>query len=182
MRTFLLLFIIGAFFLSAQPAPHTRIDLREISPSGGSASQVPVLSGSPLAWHPATVSGLAGITALTGDVTGTGPGSTAATLATVNSGPGTCGDVTHVCQVTVNGKGLTTSTSAISIGPVAATFSAAATTGTLTHNFSSITHVVQCVDAGGFQVFPSSVTLGSNADTIGFVGGLTASTVCVAAR
>jgi hypothetical protein len=57
----------------------------------------------------------AAITALTGDVTATGPGSAAATLATVNSSPGTCGDSTHVCQIITNGKGLTTSQTAISI-------------------------------------------------------------------
>src|SRR5205085_5935162 len=38
---------------------------------------------------------------LSGDV-GTS-GGTATTLATVNSGPGTCGDSTHVCVVTTNG-------------------------------------------------------------------------------
>lgn len=56
------------------------------------------------------------LTALTGDVTASGPGSSAGTLATVNSGPGNCGDATHVCQVTTNGKGLTTAQSAVSIG------------------------------------------------------------------
>lgn len=55
------------------------------------------------------------ITALTGDVTATGPGSAVATLATVNSSPGTCGDATHVCQVTVNAKGLTTTMTPVSI-------------------------------------------------------------------
>jgi hypothetical protein len=55
------------------------------------------------------------ITALTGDVTATGPGSAAATLATVNSSPGTCGDATHVCQITTNGKGLTTGQTAVAI-------------------------------------------------------------------
>lgn len=47
------------------------------------------------------------ITALTGDVTATGPGSAATTLATVNSSPGTYTFAT----VTVNGKGLVTSAS-----------------------------------------------------------------------
>lgn len=56
-----------------------------------------------------------GITALTGDVSASGSGSVVATLATVNSGPGTCGDATHVCQVTTNGKGLTTAQSAVPI-------------------------------------------------------------------
>lgn len=37
------------------------------------------------------------------------------TLATVNAGSGTCGDSTHVCQVTTNAKGLVTSQSAVAI-------------------------------------------------------------------
>lgn len=59
-----------------------------------------------------------GINALTGDVTaGPGSGSQAATLATVNSGPGTCGDSTHVCALTTNGKGLVTNQTAVSVVP-----------------------------------------------------------------
>lgn len=61
------------------------------------------------------MAGPAAITALTGDVTATGPGSVAATLATVNSGPGACGDSTHVCQVTTNAKGLVTAQTPVSI-------------------------------------------------------------------
>lgn len=45
-----------------------------------------------------------GITALTGDVSATGPGSAVATLATVNSAPGTVDNA----KVTVNAKGLVT--------------------------------------------------------------------------
>ena len=60
-------------------------------------------------------SGGSAITALTGDGTATGPGSSSFILATVNSGPGTCGDGTHVCQVTTNGKGLVTGQSAVLI-------------------------------------------------------------------
>lgn len=48
------------------------------------------------------------VTSLTGDVTGSGPGATAATLATVNSNVGTFGSVNTVSQVTVNAKGLIT--------------------------------------------------------------------------
>ncbi len=58
------------------------------------------------------------ITALTGDVTASGTGSVAATLATVNSGPGACGDATHVCAVTTNGKGLTTAQTATAISGI----------------------------------------------------------------
>lgn len=55
------------------------------------------------------------ITSLTGDVTASGPGAAAATLATVNSNVGSCGDATHVCQVTLNAKGLTTTATAVAI-------------------------------------------------------------------
>lgn len=50
----------------------------------------------------------AGITALTGDVTATGPGSVAATLATVNANTGSFGSSTSIPNFTVNGKGLIT--------------------------------------------------------------------------
>lgn len=52
-----------------------------------------------------------GITALTGDVTATGPGSVAATLATVNSNVGTFGSASAIPGITVNGKGLITAVS-----------------------------------------------------------------------
>lgn len=55
------------------------------------------------------------ITALTGDGTASGPGSAALTLKTVNSGPGACGDATHVCAITTNGKGLTTAQTSTAI-------------------------------------------------------------------
>lgn len=51
------------------------------------------------------------ITALTGDVTATGPGSVAATLATVNSNVGSFGSSTAIPSFTVNGKGLITAAS-----------------------------------------------------------------------
>lgn len=55
------------------------------------------------------------ITALTGDVTATGPGSAAATLATVNASPGTTGSASSTSQLTTNAKGLVTSNTSISI-------------------------------------------------------------------
>ena len=70
-----------------------------------------------------TSGGGGGITALTGDGTASGTGSVVFTLATVNSGPGTCGDATHVCQITTNGKGLETSQTAVAISASSYTFS-----------------------------------------------------------
>lgn len=55
------------------------------------------------------------ITALTGDVTATGPGSVASTLATVNSNVGSFGSATEVATFTVNAKGLTTAAANTSI-------------------------------------------------------------------
>lgn len=55
------------------------------------------------------------ITALTGDVTATGPGSVAATLATVNGNVGSFGTATQVGSFTVNAKGLITAASNTSI-------------------------------------------------------------------
>jgi hypothetical protein len=52
---------------------------------------------------------------LTGDVTGSGTGSFATTLATVNAGVGTFGDSTHTVTITVNGKGLITAAAATAI-------------------------------------------------------------------
>jgi hypothetical protein len=60
--------------------------------------------------------GGSGITQLTGDVTaGPGSGSQPATLATVNSNVGACGDSTHVGQVTLDAKGRATGCTAVSI-------------------------------------------------------------------
>lgn len=55
----------------------------------------------------ASSGGGSGITALTGDVTATGPGSAVATLATVAT-PGTYGDAAHYPIVTVDAKGRVT--------------------------------------------------------------------------
>lgn len=58
------------------------------------------------------------ITALSGDGTATGPGSSALTLATVNAGPGSVGSSTAIPVLTTNGKGLVTAQStAVVIAP-----------------------------------------------------------------
>jgi hypothetical protein len=76
---------------------------------------------------------------LSGD--GTTSGSTALTLATVNSGPGTTGDASHVAQITTNGKGLVTSQSSVAIaiasGAVSGLAASATTDTTNASNISS---------------------------------------------
>jgi hypothetical protein len=52
---------------------------------------------------------------LTGDVTGSGTASFAATLATVNANTGTFGGAATVAQISVNGKGLITGVTAVGI-------------------------------------------------------------------
>lgn len=55
------------------------------------------------------------LTALTGDGTASGPGSSALTLATVNASPSTSGSASHSTVMTVNGKGLVTANTDVSI-------------------------------------------------------------------
>ena len=63
------------------------------------------------------------ITALTGDVTASGPGSSAATLATVNSNVGSFGSSTSIPSFTVNAKGLITAASGNAVVAPAGTLS-----------------------------------------------------------
>jgi hypothetical protein len=112
------------------------------------------------------------ISNLSGDVTTSG--SVATTLATVNSGPGTCGDATHVCQVTTNGKGLTTSQSPIAITGGSGTVTNVAvsaplgggpitTTGTLT----CTTCAVNLVNSVAFSATPTfNLALGDQTITL----------------
>ncbi len=75
-----------------------------------------IFNTSSVAWIPVATPGAAiAIDALIGDATATGPGSVPLTLATVNASPGTFGDASHVASIDVNGKGLTTAASSISI-------------------------------------------------------------------
>jgi hypothetical protein len=116
------------------------------------------------------------ITQLTGDVAaGPGPGSVASTLATVNTTPGACGDATHVCRVTTNGKGLVTAQSAVTVsgggGAALITQLLDFAPGTITA--TSIPFGAACnsttpcyVNMGGTQfAFPTGTTLNLTAGT-----------------
>lgn len=80
------------------------------------------------------------ITALTGDVTATGPGSVAATLATVLGTPGTYGSAVAVPVITINGKGLITNVSTAGVATAAAGLLTGATLAANVVN-SSLTQV-----------------------------------------
>lgn len=99
---------------------------------------------------------------LTGDVTGSGTGSFAATLATVNSNVGTFGNATTVPVVTVNGKGLVTAVSNITIsagGTGNVTASGTPTSGQMAQ-FSSATNIVGLgVTGTGNAVLATNATL-----------------------
>lgn len=75
-------------------------------------------ASSPTFWQPSSAAaGVGTITALTGDVSASGTGSVVATLATVNSNPGTWGSATQAPVIVLNGKGLATGASNITITP-----------------------------------------------------------------
>lgn len=95
--------------LTALASPNTTLDLLLIwdHTAGTFKSATPA----------ALSTAVGGITALTGDLTATGPGSVTATLATVNSNVGTFGSATAVGQFTVNGKGLITAAGNVTVTP-----------------------------------------------------------------
>lgn len=125
--------------------------------------------------------------ALTGDIT-TSAGGVATTLATVNGSPGVCGDATHVCQVTSNGKGLITAQSAIVIsgggGGSAAGYKATFASVTGDQTVLRTTHGIDNVaDVECYQTAVGSVEIGWRAgsatdDVIVQVGGGTFSGYC----
>ena len=90
------------------------------APAGNYFYQVVDTIGNLIGTYPISLGGSgtstsAGITALTGDVVASGMGSAAATLAVVNTSPGTCGDATHVGQATTDAKGRTISCTPVAI-------------------------------------------------------------------
>lgn len=97
------------------------------------------------------------ITALTGDVTASGPNSVAATLATVNASPGTYTNAT----LTVNGKGLVTSASSGSASAASSTLLGDNNTFSGSDKFSSV------LTASGGELTVGSSTEVGNATTTG---------------
>lgn len=91
--------------------------LNALLPSqSGQSGKVLSTNGANASW----ASDVSGITQLTGDGTaGPGSGSQVFTLSTVNSNVGTFGSATQAPQLTVNGKGLITAVSSVTITPAA---------------------------------------------------------------
>jgi hypothetical protein len=116
---------------------------------------------------------------ITGDLTWTSPGfngsgnvTAAGTLATVNSSPGACGDATHVCAVTTNGKGLVTAQAATPITfPTGLPTISSSTAGALASNNGSTPTWAQRASVI-FQGSTGSIsTLGSTNATVTRSGG-----------
>lgn len=116
--------------------------------------------------------------AFTGDVTSP-VGSTALTLATVNSNVGTFGDSSHVAQVTVNAKGLVTAASDVLITPAAigavATSALGANNGvaTLDNNGKLTTSQIPDALVGALQyqgIWNASTNSPTLADGVGTTG------------
>lgn len=97
--------------------------------NGSNLAQARTMSGDCTLTNTGVITCIAGsaITSLSGDVTGTGPGATVATLATVNANVGSFGSATAVGTFTVNAKGLITAASNTNISVNLATM----VTGTL---------------------------------------------------
>jgi hypothetical protein len=131
---------------------------------------------------------------LSGDVTTSG--SSVTTLATINTSPGSCGDATHVCQVTTNGKGLVTGQAAIAITAGGTNYQTVDANGAAimqrpTLNLISGTNTtVNCVDnsgqtrtdctisasagAGGYSIIESNATPLTQRSTLNFSSEFTA--------
>ena len=95
---------------------------------------------------------------LTGDATGTGTGSFATTLATVNANVGSFGSATQAVAVTVNAKGLVTAASAVTITPAVGSITGLGT-GVATALAVNVGTAGAPVVNGGALGTPSSGTL-----------------------
>ena len=113
------------------------------------------------------------ITDLNGDGFATGPGNAAFTLATTNSNVGTFGSSSQVGRFTVNGKGLITSASAVTITPAA--IGAPAGSGNSTGTNTGDQTITLTGEATGTGTGSFPVTLTNSAVTgkalTGFISG-----------
>jgi hypothetical protein len=114
------------------------------TPIGSGTSQYSLFIGPGSVLAQEATLGASRFGALLGDVTSPGASYTT-TLATVNSGPGSCGDSTHVCVVTTNGKGLVTTQNSVAITSPGS--------GTVTNMDGALVNGQLIIGQGGSDVF-----------------------------
>lgn len=138
------------------------------------------------------------ITALTGDISASGPGSAATTLATVNSNTGSFGGATSIPTFTVNGKGLITAASAVTpsipVGDITGTLpvsnggTGAATfgqgwlespggTNIFISSTSPTVNYITSTSTTATSTFAAAITVGAGQGTSTFAGGISAKNV-----
>lgn len=141
---------------TATTTPAITLTLGAITPTSVAASGA--VSGSNLS---GTNTGDQTIT-LTGDVTGSGTGSFAATLATVNANVGSFGSATQTTTFTVNGKGLLTAAGQVTVTPAVGSITGLGTgiaTWLGTPSSANLAAAITDETGSGALVFASAPTL-----------------------
>jgi hypothetical protein len=162
----------------AFPGSLADITIGTTSVVGGTTGQCLYVSGSVVGQQTCTLSA---ITSLTGDVTATGPGVSAATLATVNANTGTWGSGTLIPVFTVNGKGLITSASNVALAlTIGSTTVASGSTngllynnGGLLGNLGTLASGVLITSAGGVPSIATTLPSGLTVPSPTFTGTMT---------
>jgi hypothetical protein len=98
-------------------SPFKIVNLQLLSSSGGGGGGTGTVTNTGTLTSGQLIRGNGGVNITVGDLAGdiSTSGTLTTTLATVNSNVGSCGDATHVSQITLNAKGLATACTAVAI-------------------------------------------------------------------